>query len=250
MEIEMFELGILDVIKMYLSKLVLNPRNNKVRKDVANCQQFHRTIMSAFPSIEEKEARQKMEILFRLESNYKNNGQYTALVQSHVVPDWSKLPDRYLLEKGQTKHLDDEFLGISEGDIFAFRIRVNPTKKVGTALISDIKAGNPKKNGRREPLRNYDERIDWLLRKAENSGFELLTTQLSDSFDLFENDEGYISVGDKIKDGVYCKMTFSSVVFEGRLKVVNRVLFLEALKNGIGSGKAYGFGLLSIAKIR
>jgi len=45
-------------------------------------------------------------------------------------------------------------------------------------------------------------------------------------------------------------MTFSSVVFEGRLKVVDRVLFLESIKNGIGSGKAYGFGLLSVAKIR
>jgi len=176
MGIEIFELNISDVSEMYLSKLVLNPRSNKVRKDLTNCQHFHQTIMSAFPTVEEKEARQKMGILFRLETNSKN-GQYTALVQSQTVPDWSELPSGYLLEKEQMKHLDDDFIGISEGDIFVFCLRANPTKKVGTSLISDVESGNPKRNGRREPLRSYDERISWLLRKAENSGFELLTIQ-------------------------------------------------------------------------
>ena len=41
-----------------------------------------------------------------------------------------------------------------------------------------------------------------------------------------------------------------AVLFEGRLEVTDRTMFLEALRGGIGSGKAFGFGLLSVASIR
>jgi len=42
-------------------------------------------------------------------------------------------------------------------------------------------------------------------------------------------------------------MTFGSVLFEGRLTIDDVEKFRETLAIGIGSGKAYGFGLLSIA---
>jgi CRISPR system Cascade subunit CasE len=37
------------------------------------------------------------------------------------------------------------------------------------------------------------------------------------------------------------------VVFEGRLRVTDAEAFRRALAAGIGSGKAFGFGLLSVA---
>jgi CRISPR system Cascade subunit CasE len=37
------------------------------------------------------------------------------------------------------------------------------------------------------------------------------------------------------------------VLFSGRLEVTDAALFRDALAKGIGSGKAFGFGLLSIA---
>jgi CRISPR system Cascade subunit CasE len=40
------------------------------------------------------------------------------------------------------------------------------------------------------------------------------------------------------------------VAFEGRLEVLRIDLFLEGLRKGIGSGKAYGFGLLSLGPDR
>jgi CRISPR system Cascade subunit CasE len=42
-------------------------------------------------------------------------------------------------------------------------------------------------------------------------------------------------------------LRFGAVLFEGRLEVTDRELFLTALREGIGSGKAFGFGLLSVA---
>ena len=40
---------------------------------------------------------------------------------------------------------------------------------------------------------------------------------------------------------------FRGVVFDGHLRVTDERAFKAALANGIGSGKAYGFGLMSIA---
>lgn len=44
------------------------------------------------------------------------------------------------------------------------------------------------------------------------------------------------------------KLTFGSVLFEGVLEITDAERFQKTLQAGIGSGKAYGFGLLSIAR--
>jgi CRISPR system Cascade subunit CasE len=43
------------------------------------------------------------------------------------------------------------------------------------------------------------------------------------------------------------RLVFGSALFEGLIEVTDVDLFRQALVQGIGSGKAYGFGLLSIA---
>jgi CRISPR system Cascade subunit CasE len=43
------------------------------------------------------------------------------------------------------------------------------------------------------------------------------------------------------------RLSFGSVLFEGVLEITDAERFQKTLEAGIGSGKAYGFGLLSIA---
>ena len=45
-------------------------------------------------------------------------------------------------------------------------------------------------------------------------------------------------------------MTHSSVLFDGLLRVTDTDAFLRTLVRGIGPGKAFGFGLLSVAPVR
>ena len=52
---------------------------------------------------------------------------------------------------------------------------------------------------------------------------------------------------EKRPDGSLSRLTFYGVAFEGRLEVVDTALFHDGLQAGIGSGKAYGYGLLSLA---
>jgi CRISPR system Cascade subunit CasE len=42
-------------------------------------------------------------------------------------------------------------------------------------------------------------------------------------------------------------MSFGNVLFDGRLQVTDAEVFRRTLTQGIGSGKAFGFGLLSVA---
>ena len=74
---------------MYLSRLILNPRNRRVQREVADPYQMHRSLMNAFPDDLEPEAER---VLFRLETNPRTRA-LTLLVQSLTLPDWSWLAE-------------------------------------------------------------------------------------------------------------------------------------------------------------
>lgn len=249
---------------MYLSRLILDRRARTVRRDLSDCQHMHRTVLSAFPDIGRKntDARQEFGVLHRLDSS--RNGTPVLLVQSMEKPDWSRLPTGYLLEDSSIenpafKKIDEQYGHIAAGDLLVFRLRANPTKKTGTTKKSDIVAGKPKSNGTRIPLKDEAAQIEWLTRKGKDSGFELLTVKTKpELFDAMANDEGtvtgkkaYVKGSQPVKESDTANpLSFSSILYEGRLRVTDRDLLLSAICHGIGSGKAYGFGLLSIAPAR
>ena len=81
---------------MYLSRLVLNPRSRVVRRDLADCQSLHRTVLSAFPVTGDGVgARAEFGVLHRLEPSRFGTAP-ALLVQSAEAPDWSRLPPEYL----------------------------------------------------------------------------------------------------------------------------------------------------------
>lgn len=245
---------------MYLSRLILNPRSKAAKRDLADCHEAHRTVLSVFPDLNEvnASAREHFGVLYRMDLNPKT-GAITILVQSVEKPDWSKLPEGYLLadtnmQNPACKPVEELYDNIKEGMILNFRLRSNPTKKVGTSKKKDIEAGKPKSNGHRIPIGDEQGQVEWLKRKGANGGFELITVRLSpqiyDVQTIGENlVKGEVSHGTKMtgKDG-FDILSFGSVLFEGRLKVTDKEKFLDVLKSGIGTGKAYGFGLISIAR--
>lgn len=246
---------------MYLSRLILERKSSSVRRDLGDCQHLHRTVLRAFPDLGgNTDARQQFGVLHRLDVS--RNGIPVLLVQSLERPDWSRLPAGYLIEDPSIenpacKKIDEQYGHIETGDIFVFRLRANPTKKKGTTTKSDIAAGKPKSNGTRVPVRGEQAQIEWLMRKGKDSGFELLSVKtLPELASAMVNDEGCLN-GRKsfargsqpVKESDTANLlSFASVLFEGRLRVTDRNMFLETLKKGIGPGKAYGFGLLSIAR--
>ncbi len=100
-------------------------------------------------------------------------------------------------------------------------------------------------------LQDEDAQVDWLIRKAKECGFAMLDVRsVPDVLDLRAAAEGKLKGWRRttsFSSASPQRLTFGSVVFEGRLRITDADVFRLALARGIGPGKAYGFGLLSIA---
>src|SRR3954468_2412135 len=82
---------------LYLSRLILNLRNQHARQDLADVHELHRTVLRAFPAAPKPDAaRQHFGILFRAEPMPDRPLAARVLVQSSYRPDWSHLPPDYL----------------------------------------------------------------------------------------------------------------------------------------------------------
>ena len=202
--------------------------------------------MDAFPEVEsEQSARAQLGVLYRLEE-LPGTGNLLLLVQSRQEPNWSSLPEGYLLVTGVSpenpacKDVSPLYAGLQLGQALTFRLRANPTKKIDTASGED---GN-RRNGRRVALTAEADQLAWLDRKGDQHGFQIVESVAK---------PGLLDVHPGATQGVRGlgsggrNLTFSSVQYDGRLRVADRELFLRALEDGIGPAKAFGFGLLSVA---
>lgn len=223
---------------MFLSRLRLNPADPRTRRDLADCQHLHRTVMSAFSQVSGP-ARSALGVLFRLEATEQG---VVLLVQSHSQPDWSCLPQGYCVPAGVvSKPVGDKYAEITNGTTLRFRLRANPTKRLPT------RAPGEKRDGPRVDIRPEKQQMAWLERKAEAAGFHLMEVRFVPEVADVSAEAELIRVRGRHHAG---KLTFASVLFEGRLRVEDAGLFRRALEHGVGTAKAYGFGLLSVAPSR
>jgi CRISPR system Cascade subunit CasE len=231
---------------LYLSRLVPNIRSREARRDLANCVAMHRTLMKAFPDglSPNGAARSEAGLLYRVEATL--DGAVALLVQSALPPDWMRLPPSWLkpASEPQVKEIAGALARIDSGSVLRFKLVANPTRKIATKTGADGR----KNNGKRVELRGEEEWLAWLERKAVQSGFRLRAVRASAHVPDIRSGRDLKAVGlEKQPDGSSSRLTFCGVAFEGRLEVVDTVLFNAGLRAGIGSGKAYGYGLLSLA---
>jgi CRISPR system Cascade subunit CasE len=227
-----------------LSRLRLNPRSRYARHDLGDCEEMHRTVMAAFPPDAGPSPRRRYNVLYRVDVD--NRGNPCLLSQSSVFPDWGHLRAGYLVGAPESKNVEAVYERLVDGQRLTFRLRANPTKR----LFEREDTGKP---GKRVDLRREEDRLEWLGRRATANGFALVDAQVRPALEggkpLAVANVAVASVQRVTgsKEGGSARITFGSVLFEGLLEVTDRVRFLEALNTGIGPGRAYGFGLLSIA---
>jgi CRISPR system Cascade subunit CasE len=205
----------------HLTQLKLNPRCRRVREDLADPYELHRTLLRAFP---DAKAGGPGRVLYRVEPP-RGESRFVVLVQSSVAPDWSRLevPNDYLVGPPATKAFDPSF---ATGQRLSFRLRANPTVK---------------RDCKRRPLFDEGEQRAWLDRKGAVAGFRVVRAEVSP--------EGP-SCGRKLLGGDTLTLTLHAVRFDGLLTVTDPERLRQALRAGIGSAKGLGFGLLSVAPER
>lgn len=243
----------------YLSRLLLDPRARAVQRDLGDCQALHIRVMSAFdplptdPARASRDARARHGVLYRVDAR---ESDVALLVQSQTHPDWSRLPPDYLAtdffagEVVAVKSLGPLWATLTHRAELRFRLRANPTRCIDSKSAPD----GTRRIGKRVPVRGDAAQSVWLQRKGVSAGFEVLelaphdvhgdepASQLVGS--SHETVHGWRS---KSGGGSAHRLTLEGVTFDGRLRVTDLDAFRSALVSGVGRGKAYGFGLLSIA---
>lgn len=220
---------------MMLSKLIPALDNREVARALGDAQRLHALVLRAFDPAEVN-ARRTHGVLHRVDVGAR--GDVAIFVQSRSIPDWSRLPPEMLVEVTGPKPIDDAFAHLRKGDVLHFRLRANVARRIDTKSGPDGK----RRNGRRVPLRDDATRVRWLTRKGELHGFEIVK-------DPFGDLELRLRC-DPLDHGVRAgkELTFAGVRYDGRLRVTDPGLFASAVETGFGPAKAYGFGLMSIAR--
>jgi len=202
--------------------------------------------MRAFPTLSgESNPRAAVGLLYRIEPS--REARVSILAQSVTEPDWSRLPE--WCTEDQTKSVVAFYDRIATGQTLTFRLRANPTKIAG-----ERPDGGHLVNARRKVLRDPVMQIEWLVRAGERSGFDPVFVHvarrapdgtITGTVDV--PDVRIVPEPDVRGNG---NRTLGSVRFEGRLTVRDADQFRRTLADGVGRGKAYGFGLLSVAPAR
>lgn len=195
---------------MYIARLELNLRSAMVQSELKNIYELHRSLMRGFPDREEGGSGR---VLFRVEEKLKRGLSMPVLMVSEKRIEPAKYRESYLLGCRVKEYSVKPIAGMT----LRFCLRANPTMR-----------REGKRVGLKEPL----EQQAWLTRKADQAGFTLSSL-------TFEREEDVRGTG-----GIY----FQSVLYRGVLTVEDAELFQKALYKGIGSGKGFGFGLLSVAR--
>jgi CRISPR system Cascade subunit CasE len=163
----------------YLSRLILNPRSRDVRRDLGNCHELHRTLLRAFPQVEDNvaKARERFGVLHRLDVDQRQQ-KLALLVQSFLKPEWSRLPSDYLLltdeENPACKPIHETYSRLDTGQHLAFRVRANPTRRVSSKNEKEASW-----QGKRVEIRDEEQQIVWLQRKGRDAGFKLASVRIN-----------------------------------------------------------------------
>lgn len=186
-----------------------------------DCYAWHKRIWEAFPGQPEAERH----FLTRLDDTGHGFRLLILSKEPPTRPDWCPS------DSWQSKSVDDAFF---QHKAYRFSLLANPTRK----LVVRDPDGSRKKNGQRIALSKREDLIAWIERKAVENGFTLDTRSLKT---VPRPRQQFLKKG---KSG-----THTATEFSGVLEVTDPAAFKQAAKHGIGSAKAFGFGMLCLSPL-
>lgn len=210
---------------MYLSLLEIDVTGATGRGWISNPYRIHQRLLMALPDGEGGR------LLFRLEEDRQPP---RLLVQTALQVDWERCFGdlRVLAATPRQKRVEPV---LRAGQRLRFFLRANPTAR---RILSPPPEDQPVPSGKRLGLLREEDQRAWLERKAEAGGFVPLAFEVRPG--------GFVTCR---RGGEIPTQTYFRVDFEGVLRVTDPRRLEQALASGIGSGKAFGFGLLSLAPL-
>ncbi len=213
---------------MYLTRMELDVGKRDTRKALLSPSMFHGAVESAFTGGRERR-------LWRVDEFQR---RYYILLLSKQIPDLSHMAKQFGMEGSeqpwQTKSYDALLERIQTGSVWQFRLMANPTKSVKSPEMG--------KRGTVYAHITPEYQLKWLLERSESHGFSI------DPAEVIVSKSQWL----KFYKGNQRQKPISllAVTFEGILTVTDEVCFRQTLVEGIGRGKAFGMGLLTVIRLR
>ncbi|MEU2772893.1 type I-E CRISPR-associated protein Cas6/Cse3/CasE [Streptomyces sp. NPDC007162] len=221
-----------------LTRIRLNRRSHAARRDLADAVSLHKTVMLLAPDNLGDHPRQKAGLLFRLE-DATDTTPPTLLIQSHQPPDLTRLPDRY--GTAETRPLRPMLQALTPGRRVNYRITANASA-VRRVLDDHQPVDHP--HGRKVIPLNGDDALAWWQRRAHQAGLALNTADATPArFRRSWKHHPGSTGGSAHTPGPVHALTR----FDGLATITDPDQLSHALLTGIGRGKPYGAGLLTLA---
>lgn len=225
---------------MYLTQMPLNPQRRATRELVLSPQRMHAAVLAGFlPG-----APERGRVLWRLDSDSRH--ELNLYVVSPEVPSFDVLAEQAGWSSTPVWRTTDygRFLArLAVGQRWVFRLVANPIRNVREGASNSSGSGSPR--GSRVPLIKEADQRDWLLGRATSCGFTVLPGA-SGGPNLSVTRSERRRFG-RHSDGVTRRVTLQIVQFDGVLEVADVSALRRALTQGLGAGKGYGCGLLTLA---
>lgn len=221
---------------MYMSRVWLDPSRRGARRLLASPQRIHAVVAGA-TAAEGQTARP----LWRMDDS---SSGLQLLVVSEREPDFTALLEQadVPVEDGWQTTAYAPFLdALQVGQRWRFRLTANPTRNV-----REVTDPTKLPRGKRVPVIGNGNLQGWFLQKAPAWG-------------IGTNPEAFLVTGNRAEDfrkgasadgGTPQRVVITATQFDGTLEVRDTDALRSALTRGVGSAKAYGCGLLTLAPLR
>ncbi|WP_369359766.1 type I-E CRISPR-associated protein Cas6/Cse3/CasE [Streptomyces sp. cg2] len=221
-------------MSVWLTRITPDPHSRDAHRDLSGPQSsaaLHHRLMSLYPDDAGPDPRARFGILFRLDDT--PTGPHILLQSTHE-PDLARLPVGY--GHALSRPLNPLLDALRPGLTIRYRCVASAVRKPGatTRALYDLPAAVPLKGTAAD---------EWWLRQADAAGLKALTTH-SQPLDAAQ------AIRKPRSSGKEQRIRHNRTRFDGTATIIDPDQLRTKITEGIGRGKAYGCGLLSIAPSR
>lgn len=214
---------------MYLSRVALDSNQRETMQLLSSPYLMHGAVERSFSGVRERR-------LWRVD--WLKDTCY-LLILSGQEPHLANIVEKYGFPKSslpfEIKEYQPFLERLEEGQSWRFRLCANPVRS------SSVVKESGSRRGKVFAHVTSEQQKQWLISRASKHGFELQP----DAFDVVQSEWKRFKKGANSQRDVSMRV----VVFEGILTISDIEPFRNALVSGIGREKAYGCGMLSIARL-
>ena len=208
---------------MFLTRVEIDTKKRAAMKLLSSLQVMHAVVEACFDDDSRK--------LWRLD-RFQN--ALFILILSERKPNLTRMKEEYGYPNQSNEQDTKDYQKVLDmfqgGQIWRFRLRANPVHSV----MGDKDSGTAR--GRVFPHVTAEHQKKWLEERSERLGFSLK------EFEIVQREEKKFKKRNQM-------VSLTTATFEGILKIENAEVFRSTVVSGIGRAKAYGCGLLTIARV-